>query len=230
MTDAGSLNVAIRYSPSFATARVTLAPGEKLLTASHSLYMRDAAITYEAHMQGGLGSAFKRSFSGQSFFLTTFTGPADRESWIDLSPILAGDIQTLAINATDPIVLTQGNWLAASSGLTLDSSWDGFKTIVGGNHLIAVHLSGEGEALIATYGAIDNFELAAGQSILVDIGHLVAYSDSMQISIQTQGGGVTNSLKSGDMWVVNLTGPGKVWTQSRSERKLAEWTKDHSGN
>ena len=220
-----TLNVAIRHSPAFAVARLTLTPGQRVRAASGALYMRDAAITVEAKMEGGFKSAFKRALGGQSFFTSTFVGDPSRETWVDLTHVLPGDVTSIPVSAEKGLVLTQGNWLASTADIQLDIQWGGFKSMLGGDRLIAVHLAGQGEALVCSYGALDTFELPAGQEVIVDLGHLVGYEDTMSVNVQTQGGGLANSFKSGEMVVVKVAGPGRVWTQSRSERELADWVR-----
>lgn len=220
-----SLNVEIRHSPAFAVARLTLAPGQRVRASSGSLYMRDAAITVDAKMEGGLKGAFKRAVGGQSFFTSTFVGPSDRSSWVDLTQVLPGELKTVELDGSQGLVLTQGSWLASTADIQLDTKWGGFKSLMGGDRLFAVHLSGAGQALLSSYGAIDAFELAAGQEILVDSGHLLGYDDTMTVNVQTQGGGFLNSVKSGELIVVRIVGPGRVWTQTRSQSELGDWVR-----
>ncbi|MDQ1245964.1 MAG: hypothetical protein QG597_331 [Actinomycetota bacterium] len=220
-----TLAVTIRHQPAFAVARLTLAPGQRVRASSGALYMRDAAVTVDAKMEGGMKGAFKRAIGGQSFFTSTYVGASDRETWVDFTQVLPGELLTVDITPQRGLVLTQGNWLASTADIQLDTKWGGFKSLVGGERIFAVHLSGAGQALLCSYGAIDTFELAAGQEVVVDAGHLMGYDDSATVNVQTQGGGLMNSLKSGEMIVVKVAGPGRIWTQTRSERELAEWVR-----
>lgn len=224
-TPADTLSVEIRHSPAFAAARLTLAPGQRVRAASGSLYMRDAAVTVDAKMEGGMMGAFKRAVGGQSFFTSTFVGAPDRATWVDLTQVLPGEVLTVDLTGEKGLVLTQGNWLASTADIQLDTKWGGFRSLVGGERIFAVHLSGRGQALLCSYGAIDTFELGAGQEVIVDAGHLMGYDDTATVNLQTQGGGFMNSVKSGELIVVKVTGPGRIWTQSRSERELADWVR-----
>lgn len=224
-TSNDTLSVDVRHAPAFAVARLTLAPGQRVRASSGSLYMRDAAVTVDAKMEGGMKGAFKRAIGGQSFFTSTYVGAPDRPSWVDLTQVLPGEVLTVDLDGGKGLVLTQGNWLASTADIQLDTKWGGFKSMIGGDRVFAVHLSGAGQALVCSYGSIDAFELAAGQEIVVDAGHLVGYDDTMTVNVQTQGGGFMNSLKSGEMIVVKVAGPGRIWTQTRSERELAEWVR-----
>ncbi|MEZ5116181.1 MAG: TIGR00266 family protein [Candidatus Nanopelagicales bacterium] len=223
---AGTLQVQIRHQPSFAVARLLLEPGQRVRCASGALYMRAATLTYEAKMEGGFMGALKRSVGGQSFFTTTWIGDPAASSWLDLALALPGDITTLDIDPAHGIVLTQGSWLASTDDVQLDTKWGGFKSMLGGNRFFAVHLTGSGTAVVASYGALDHFTLEAGQSVVVDLGHVVGYDDGMGAQVQQQGGGFLNSVKSGEWLAVQLTGPGRVWTQSRSIRELSDWVRE----
>mgnify|MGYP000962647830 CR=1 FL=1 len=222
---ADTLAVEVRHGPAFAVARLTLAPSQRVRAASGALYMRDAAVTVDAKMEGGFMGAFKRAVGGQSFFTSTYVGDPSRATWVDLTQTLPGEVLTIDLNGQQGLVLTQGNWLASTADIQLDTKWGGLRSLVGGERIFAVHLTGLGQALVCSYGAIDSFELAAGQEVVVDAGHLVGYEDTMTVNVQTQGGGLMNSLKSGEMIVVKVTGPGRVWTQTRSERELADWVR-----
>ena len=97
--------------------------------------------------------------------------------------------------------------------------------MLGGDRLIAVHLAGQGKRWSAPTARSTRSELPAGQEVIVDLGHLVGYEDTMSVNVQTQVAGLANSFKSGEMVVVKVAGPGRVWTQSRSERELADWVR-----
>jgi uncharacterized protein (AIM24 family) len=56
----------------------------------------------------------------------------------------------------------------------------------------------------------------------VDSGHLVAYDANIAMTAKTAGG-VMKSLKSGEGIVVEIEGPGLVWTQTRNPNALIDW-------
>lgn len=75
---------------------------------------------------------------------------------------------------------------------------------------------------MGSYGALDLHDLQPGQGFTVDSGHLVAYDDSIGMKTRTVSGLMT-SMKSGEGLVVDMTGPGRVWTQSRNPGALVQW-------
>jgi uncharacterized protein (TIGR00266 family) len=85
-----------------------------------------------------------------------------------------------------------------------------------------LRVSGQGMAILSSYGAIHEMDLAAGERYTVDTGHLVAFSDSMGFKVRAVGG-LKSTLFSGEGLVVDLTGPGKVLLQTRSTDALLSW-------
>ena len=182
-----------------------------------------AGIAVEASTQGGVLKGLKRSFlGGESLFITTYTAPPSG-GWVDLANFLVGDVYVVNVTPESPVSLTRGTWLASAAGVELDTKWGGFKNLVGGEGGFLVRAMGQGEVLMACYGAIDRVELAAGESITIDTGHVVAFSDTVTSQVRKVTGGVVQTLKSGEGLVFDFTGPGWVTTQSRNPSELESW-------
>jgi uncharacterized protein (TIGR00266 family) len=217
------MDVKLRHSPSFAAARITLEPGEKVRAESGAMMATSYGVAVESSTQGGLMKGLKRSvLGGESLFVTTFTAPAGG-GWVDVAHHLAGDIIVAGVTADQPISITKGCWLASSSGIELDTKWGGFKNLFGGEGGFLVHASGHGTILMACYGALDTVQLAAGESITIDTGHVVAFSPAIQSQIRKVATGVMATLKSGEGFVFDFAGPGWVMTQTRNPSALQAW-------
>ena len=53
---------------------------------------------------------------------------------------------------------------------------------------------------------------------------MVAYEDTVTMGFRkASGGGLVQSWKSGEGFVFDFTGPGKVWTQTRNPSELLSW-------
>jgi uncharacterized protein (TIGR00266 family) len=180
-------------------------------------------VEVKASTQGGVMKGLKRSvLGGESLFLTTFTAPASG-GWVDVAHHLAGDIIVGPVTSGEPMSITKGCWLASSTGVELDTKWGGFKNLVGGEGGFLVRASGAGTVLLACYGALDTISLAAGESLTVDTGHVVAFGPTVSSQIRKITGGVVQMLKSGEGLVFDFTGPGWVMTQSRNPSALQAW-------
>ncbi|MEA2828418.1 MAG: hypothetical protein QOG43_2857 [Actinomycetota bacterium] len=217
------MNVDLRHSPSFAAARVSLEPGEKLRTESGAMMAMSAGVGVESNTQGGLMKGLKRSvLGGESLFVTTYTAPAGG-GWVDVAHHLPGDIIVADVAPDQPVLITRGCWLASAAGVELDTKWGGFKNLFGGEGGFLVHASGQGKALIACYGALDTIHLAAGESITIDTGHVVAFSPAVSSHMRKVATGMMATLKSGEGFVFDFVGPGWVMTQTRNPSALQAW-------
>lgn len=217
-----SMNVDIRHSPSFALARLTLAGGEKVRVESGAMALHSAGLELEAKLQGGLMKSLKRSvLGGESLFVSNYTAPS-AGGWVEVAPSLPGDVFTVQVSGT--YILTRGSFLASSDGLQLDTKWGGFSNLVGGEGGFLVHVTGTGTLVGSCYGALDRHTLAAGESLTVDSGHLVSYTEGITISARRAAkGGLVQSMKSGEDLVFDVTGPGEVATQSRNPNEFVSW-------
>ncbi len=83
-------------------------------------------------------------------------------------------------------------------------------------------LTGTGDLLVSSYGAIHELALAPGQKMIVDTGHVVAFSEGVSYEVHKVAGW-KQSFLSGEGLVVHLTGPGRALMQTRSAHALAGW-------
>ena len=218
------MEVQIRHDPSFAVARCMLAPGEQFRAESGAMAMQSFGVTVEAQMQGGFMGALKRSaLGGESFFITTYTAHPQYPSWVDVAANLPGDALVMDLTPDRALVLTKGSWLASEIGVTLDTKWGGSAMLFGGEGGFTVRASGQGKVVAASYGALDLHELKQGEGFTIDTGHLVAYEDGMQVQVRKVSKGWVTSAKTGEMLVMDIQGPGRVWTQSRNPGALVDW-------
>ena len=215
----------MRHSPSFAVARITLGGGEELRAESGAMMATSAGVAVKASTQGGVVKGLKRSLlGGESLFITTYTAPP-AGGWVDVAHHLAGDIIVTEVSPDAPTSVTKGCWLASAAGVELDTKWGGFKNLFGGEGGFLIHTSGSGVIVLACYGAIDTVELARGESVTIDTGHVVAFDPALDLQMRKVAGGVMQTLKSGEGFVFDFTGPGWVMTQSRNPSALQAWIK-----
>jgi len=217
------MDVAIRHSPSFAVARIALDPEEQIRAESGAMMATSAGVGVVSSTQGGVMKGLKRSLlGGESLFVSTFTAPA-AGGWVDVAHHLAGDVVTSEVTPDRPLSITKGCWLASAAAVDLDTKWGGFKNLFGGEGGFLVRAAGAGTVLLACYGALDTIYLADGESVTIDTGHVVAFDPSTTSQIRKVAGGVIQTLKSGEGFVFDFTGPGWVMTQSRNPAALQAW-------
>ena len=211
----------ILYRPSYSMAVVNLAPGEEIRVESGALVSMTEGMQLQTRMEGGLLRSLSRSFfGGESFFLNVYQAP-DFGGQINLAPTLPGDMMILKLQE-ESLLVQGGSYVASSMGVQIDTSWSGAKTFFASEGLIMLRARGSGLLLLSSYGAIHPIDLGQGQRYTVDTGHLVSFTEGMGFNVRMVGG-VRSTLFSGEGLVVDLTGPGRVYMQTRSEDALLSW-------
>jgi uncharacterized protein (TIGR00266 family) len=159
-------------------------------------------------------------FGGESFFMNTYTGVNDGDS-VALAPPLPGDISVIEMH-DETLMVQSGSYLASSVGIEVETKWSGAKTFFGSEGFIMLRISGTGTLIVSSYGAIHPIELAAGQQYVIDTGHLVTFEEHLKFDVKKVAGW-KSTLFSGEGLVVELTGPGELTLQSRSQDSFLSW-------
>ena len=217
------MRIETRHTPSFGIGRCTLGGGESVKVEAGAMMAMSTGMNLQSKAEGGVFKSLKRAaLGGESFFLTTYNAP-DQGGWVDVAPRLPGDHVTFELTAQRSYVIQKGSWLASTTDIALDTKWGGFKNLFGSEGGFVVRASGSGPLLLSCFGALDKWELAAGESITVDTGHMVAYEDTVSMTLRKVTGGLVQSFKSGEGIVFDFTGPGTVYTQTRNPNELLSW-------
>jgi uncharacterized protein (AIM24 family) len=91
----------------------------------------------------------------------------------------------------------------------------------GGEGFIMQRLSGTGLAFIEIDGYCKEYDLAPGQSMIIDTGYLAAMESTCTMDIKTTGG-VKNALFGGEgIFNTVVTGPGRIYIQSMPMSHMA---------
>lgn len=217
------MEIGIRHNPSFAVARCALGGNEIIRAESGAMMATSEGVAIEASMQGGLMRSLKRGvLGGESFFITTYTAPS-AGGWVDVAAHLPGDMTTVEVGS-QPVFIQRGSYIASEAGVEIDTKWGGLKTLVGGEGGFLLRASGEGTVVLSCYGALDRIRLAEGETVVVDSGHMVAFDEDVAFNLRRAAGGKTvQTLKSGEGFVFDFTGPGEVMVQSRNPSALITW-------
>ena len=99
----------------------------------------------------------------------------------------------------------------------------------GGEGFVLQRLSGTCTAWVELGGEIVSHELAPGESLLVHPGHVGMFEESVAFDITTISG-ISNALFGGDgLFLVQLTGPGRIWLQTLTMPNLAHALSPYMG-
>ena len=191
-----------------------LEAGESMITESGSMCWMDPVFQMET-TSGGLGKAFGRMFSGDSLFQNIYTAQG-APGKIAFAASFPGSIRAVQITPDHPVIVQKTGFLASQMEVSLSIHFQkklgaGF---FGGEGFIMQRLDGNGLAFVELDGSVVEYDLAPGQSILVDTGNLAMMDATCQISIESVKG-IKNKLLGGEgFFNTRVTGPGKVVLQT----------------
>jgi uncharacterized protein (TIGR00266 family) len=208
-----------RDRPSFANIKVELNAGDRIIAESDAMASMSSSISMTTRWNGGCFGAFaKRIFGGETLFVNEFTTASQGE--LVLTQPMPGDIECIELKG-NTLFLQPGAFLACEPGVNLGLGWAGIASLVGGEGLFRLKVSGNGKVWFGAYGGI--FAKEVEGEYVVDTGHLVAYEPSVSIRMG-MAGGIFSSFFGGEGLVTRVTGPGRIYMQSRSLDGLAAWT------
>jgi uncharacterized protein (TIGR00266 family) len=200
-----------------------LEPGESVITERGSMSWMSPNMKMDTSARGGIGKALGRMFSGDSIFQNKFTTTGGMGQ-IAFSSSFPGSIKAINITPETPYIVQKGGFLAATDGVELSVFFQkklgsGF---FGGEGFVLQKLSGTGTAFVEIDGHACEYELAQGQTMIVNTGYLAAMSESCTMDIETVQG-VKNIFFGGEgLFHTRITGPGKVYIQSMPLINMAE--------
>ncbi|MDG1479059.1 MAG: TIGR00266 family protein [Myxococcota bacterium] len=229
------MQIELESRPSFGMAVVTLQSGEEITAESGAMVAMSPQVsvdtTFNGTGSGGLMDFLQAAFvglvrkflAGETMFVNTFkaTG-ADQQ--VMLAPAMSGDVVSISLDGQREITVQAGSYLASTKGIKEDLIWGGFSMLFSGEGAFFLKCSGSGELIINSYGAIEKVEVDG--SYRVDTGHVVAFEGDLRYAIK-KAGGWTASVLSGEGLVLEFTGKGTVWLQTRNLSALVGWISPH---
>ncbi len=202
---------------------ITLDPQEGVRSESGAMmYMQDG-IQMSTGVDGGIWKGVKRMFTGESFFLTTFTNIGNVRADVSFAAPYPGKIVPLDLAKDREYICQKDAFLCAANGVDIEIAFTkklgaGF---FGGEGFILQKISGDGYAFIHAGGTIVELDLKPGETLRVDTGCLMAFKPTVTYDIQFVGG-FKNLLFGGEgLFLATLTGPGKVYLQTIPFNRLA---------
>jgi uncharacterized protein (TIGR00266 family) len=207
---------------------VTLQPQEWIIAESGELSWMTASIGLQSGLQiggqaGGLFGAITRAISGSTIFMTQYYA-YQYPGQVAFATKVPGTILPIDMPAGHPgYVVHRHGFLAGGPQIQLSVAMQQRLggAVFGGMGLFMQRISGQGLWWCELQGEVIERDLQPGETIRVHPGHVGMLDASVQFSITTVPG-IRNVLFGGDgLFLVQLTGPGKVWLQSLPLANLA---------
>ncbi len=219
------MDIKYEFKPAYTLLTVNLEPGESIKVEPGAMVAQSADIsvsTGRASSGGLIKGFFKAVVGGESFFVNTYTaGPSG--GWISLASSAPGDISTFELDSEEELYLQGGSFMASSQNVETDTKFQGAKSLFskeGAFFLRAYSSGGSGLIFYTAYGAIKELNVTPNNPIIVDNGHLVAFTKGISYGV-AQSGGLKTTVFGGEGLILQLSGSGKVWIQTRNLEALA---------
>jgi uncharacterized protein (TIGR00266 family) len=193
----------------------TLENGEQMMTERGSMSWMSPNMKMETTTGGGLGKALGRMFAGEAMFQNRYPAVGG-QGMIAFASSFPGDIKAFEIAPGREMVVQKSGFLASETSVTLSVFFQKkfASGLFGGEGFIMQRLSGSGTAFCEFDGHIKEYQLAAGQAIVVDTGYLAAMDATCSLEIQAVPG--AKNLLFGGEGIFNtvVKGPGRIYLQT----------------
>lgn len=202
---------------------VTLTPGDRIYSSSGGMSWMTQAVEMDTNTGGGLGKMFKRALSGESIFIVDYY--VDKgQGEVAFASEFPGKVVDLHLAEGQQMIVQKDAFMCAEKSVDLDMH---FRKklgagLFGGEGFVLQKLTGAGTAFVNFDGEIIEKELAAGEVLRVDTGHVAMFEPSVDFDVQMMKG-FKNILLGGEgLFLATLRGPGKIWLQTMPMSKLAQ--------
>lgn len=206
---------------------VTLTAGERLIAEGGEVawlsdgFEMDTSTRFGSGGKGGFMSGLKRAIGGGQLFLTEYQPPASG-GFVAFAARLPGVIRELRIDPADEYMTQTDSYLCSTPDVEVSVGLQKRMGagLLGGAGVVFQKLTGHGTAWVQLAGEIVEYDLVAGQSLLIHPSHLALYRGGMELEFATVKG-VKNKLFGDSLLLARVHGPGHVWLQSLTPAKLA---------
>ena len=200
----------------------TLDAGEQMITEGGGMSWMSDGITMQTTTNGGIGKALGRLLSKDKMFQNIYTSNVNG-GYIAFASSFMGDILALNVQPGIDYICQKSAFLASTTGVKMETYFrKNLKTgVFGGEGFIMQKFSGQGTLFIEIDGAAVKYNLAPGEKIILDTGHLVMMSSTCSLDTQSVKG-AKNILFGGEgLFNTVVTGPGEVVVQTMPIPRLA---------
>jgi uncharacterized protein (TIGR00266 family) len=213
---------------------IELDPHETVIAEPGSFMYMDEGIEMETLLGDGsnkeasfidkLFGAGKRLLTGENLFMTAYTHTTSGKANVAFASPYPGKIIPIDLSLYGGKIICQKDaFLCAAKGVSIGIEFQKKigTALFGGEGFIMQKLEGDGMAFCHAGGYIFKKTLKPGETLKVDTGCIVAYTQEIDYDIKYVGG-IKNAVFGGEgIFFATLRGPGEVWLQSLPVSRLA---------
>ncbi len=215
----------ILYGNAFPIIKLYLQQGERIKAESDAMVSMSTTIDLDGKLEGGILKGFGRMLAGEKFFFQTLVanrGPGEAI----LASSVPGGIIDVELDGSYGLSVQKDGFLAASDSISVDTQMQNLtRGLFSGEGFFILNVKGKGTVFLNSYGAIHPINLEAGEEVIIDNAHLVAWPDYMQYTIEKASAGWISSWTSGEGLVCRFRGPGTVLIQTRNPKGFGSWVR-----
>ena len=200
----------------------SLAAGESMVTEGGGMSWMSPNMKMETTTTGGAGKALGRMFSGERIFQNVYTAEGG-DGYIAFASSFPGSIMAFQLDGTSDLVLQKHAFLASERGVELSAFFNKKlgSGLFGGEGFVMQRVSGKGIVFAEFDGHVLTYDLAQGQQIVIDTGHLAAMSATCSMDVVSVHGAKNMLLGGEGIFNTVVTGPGRVWLQTMPAPNVA---------
>lgn len=194
---------------------VELAAGESMITEKGSMSWMSSNMKMETTSGGGVKKMLGRAFSGESAFQNRYTAQGG-DGMIAFASSFPGTIKAIELTPGKTIIAQRSAFLASEPTVELSMYFQKSlgKGMFGGEGFVMQKFSGTGTVFIEIDGSAVEYDLKAGEEMIIDTGYLVAMDETCTMDVVTVPG-IKNMLFGGEgMFNTVVKGPGKIILQT----------------
>ena len=213
----------ILYEGAFPVVKYQLSKGERLIAEPDAMIAMSSTIDVTGGVDGGILRGLGRMLAGEKFFSQYLTATRGNGEVI-LAHSAPGAITDVELDGSYGLRVQKDGFLASTEGVEVETKMQNLmQGVFSREGFFILNIRGRGTVFLSSYGAIHPINLEAGEEVVVDNGHLVAWADYMQYSIEKASNGWVSSWMSGECLVCRFRGPGVVLIQTRNPSAFAKW-------
>lgn len=199
----------VKSGNAYGVLRIELAANEFIFARHHALFAFSDHIAFTQSKAGGFFRRLARKFSGAHLAMQQIRA-GEQNGWVMLAPPMIGAISGIELHGKS-ILVEEDAFLAAGQAIATNGrlyTMDKTKFVM--DDFQAIKFNGDGLVFLNAFGAIEAVTLLPEQTIQIHPGHLIAWEEQLAVNEADRG-------------FISLTGPGRLWVQTRQAHGFSEW-------
>jgi len=198
--------------------------GETVICQAGAMAWMTGGLRMKSGFGGkGIGGIFSRMMSGESLFLNEYAAETGSGT-IAFRAEAPGEILAIRLGGTKTILAQRGAFLASEKSVKMEIALQKSlgAGLFSGEGFVLQRFSGNGLVFINIDGTAVDYELAAGETMLMDTGTFAAAEDSVSVDVEMVRG-IGNMIAGGEgLFLTRARGPGKIWMQTMPLSNIAK--------